>query len=358
MYLILLISLLVTTQVYGDISGLNLSGFAYTTLFQDNDWFDNDSRVAVNFATDFDHVNLLGQIDTQKSQPRRLAIEYAAPLSDKTSVKFNFGRMVRLDGFYNNVTDSPASHGMSMLPLAIYSRRMLTGTFMLLDGASISGTTKNDGTLMEYGIRFGAPYIDSNEYLQKEAFRTYASNAQYVRRYNNYDLYYQISIEDHSLLLSINHYSIDFNNRNPADKLSSYIAANAARINFDTAKIGYIYDFGRYRFTTEYHYGKTELLSDADKVSAYIKAHSIYGMLGYSISDECEIYSLYNYGRSENTGSQVKDFASGISFDFGRYFFNLEYHDGSSNHGTWVKYDAPSGKHTWQSLVVSAALRF
>lgn len=357
----LLISLLLISipHGYANSTSFELSGYAYATIFQDTDWYDNTARAAVNFDITKNKIGLRGQVDTQEKQPRRLVIEYSYPSTEDTFLKVQVGRFVRFDGFYNNVTDSPSSSGMSILSLSTYNRTMVTGTFTLSDGSQVFATTKFIDTLVEYGFRAGKAFIESDSDLQKEAFGVVSDNLATKRRFNNFDLYSRVSsINGSEFLISYNHYSIDIVNHDPTDLLAAYIAGNATEINYDTIKVGMLRDFDRFKLSGEYSYGKTTTYSNLGQQTSRKDAHNAYLRFAYDVSDNVEAYSLYNYGMLESTDSISYDSSVGLLFNHGSWAFDIEWHTGKSKYGSWVKYESQDDKKSWNSFVTSVSLRF
>lgn len=335
----------------------NFGGFVYGTWFSQPDWHDHEARAAVNADITHGNFALRTQITTQANQPRRLLLEYSRPVSEATSATVQAGRLVRLDGFYNNVTDSPSSSGMSLLPLAVYNRRMNTGTFTIMDGVQLTGRTTLEGSHLEYGIRAGKAFIDSEEDLQKEAFgRVVSTGIETDPQFDNYDAYVRWERRDTSYLLSINRYATDFKSvaGNPMDDF--LVASMASDVTYTTAKVGASHQYGKLNVSAEYHYGIVNTHDRAGKETFEKRAHNGYVRVGYDLRDCLDVYATYNYGRTVEGDSEARDAAIGVTWDRGDWMVNLEYHKGNSTKTAWSRYG--SGVTDWDSAVVSVVRRF
>lgn len=344
-----------------EVINANLYGFAYYTFFQDKDWQKDEARIAVNGNISAEHFSIKGQVSTQTNYLRRLTLEYAAPINVDSFFTLRAGRMVRLDGFYNNVTDSPSTSGMSVLPLATYNRAMNTGTFTILDGISLCAMTRvGKSFLLETGVRYGSAFIDSEADLQKEAFgKVVSQNLLLDRQNNNYDFIAKLYSERNDVyLFSYNHYAINTYNGNILDPLSAYISNFAEEVQYDTIKIGAMRSIGKFTYSGEYHYGKTRTFSLAGAETSRKDAHNAYLKVAYDFTDNIELFTMYNYGMLESDISRGKNFTVGVLFNYGTYLFNVEWHKGISTKGSWARYENQDWKHDWNSFVASAIIRF
>lgn len=331
----------------------------YATMFSDNDWYDNEYRAAANLDISDNHFAVRGQVTTSGAQPRRLIVEYSKPVTTDTAARIQLGRFVRLDGFYNNVTDSPSSSGMSTLPLATYNRRMNTGTFTIMDGIQGCGTTRLNNGLLEYGVRFGKVFIEDEDELQKEAFGSVVTrNLGIVKNYNNRDATIRYTTGNNIFLMSYNRYRVETKANSDTDFLAQYISTSAHSIIYDTIKVGALSKWANLELSSEYHYGKTTTYDKLGVETTRKDAHNIYVKTAYDIGDNWNVYALASRGMLESFPSWARDVAVGITWDNGKWMTNLEYHKGNTSHGGWVKYDAPSDKLGWNSWVASVVRRF
>jgi hypothetical protein len=333
------------------------SGFAYGTWFSQTDWHDHEYRAAVNMDATHGDFAVRGQLTTQGQQPRRLSLEYSRPVTQDTSVTGQIGRLVRLEGFYNNVTDAPSSSGMSVLPLATYNRRMNTGTFTIMDGIHVVGRTRLDANQIEYGARWGKTFIESDFDVQKEAFGRVVSDGIAIDpQFDSFDLYARLEKPRSSYLVSLNHYAADVVSTKGKPMDEFIVNTMSASVEYSTLKFGAMHRYDRLYVSGEYHYGITNTYNKAGAETFEKKAHSGYLRVGYDLRDCVEVYAVQNYGRTVDSPSRASSTALGATWDRGDWMVNAEYHKGSSTGSAWTKYD--SDTRTWDALAVSVVRRF
>jgi hypothetical protein len=330
----------------------------YYTWIQDQDFHENESRLAIN--ADITHDNGIAfrtQLTTQDQQPRRAVIEYNKHINENCSVTTQVGRFIRLDGFYNNVTDSPSSSGMSFLPLATYNRRMNTGTFTLMDGGNVTLYKRKDDMLIETGVRYGRAFIETDEQVQMEALGRTIPNLEIDNQFNNYDWYARLTKDKQTYLLSYNHYSIYTKSNSPTDPISNFISNSAKNVIYDTVKFGAANRWDDFELSGEFHWGKTVTEDVKGKETFKKIARNIYVKAAYDIGDEWNVYLLQSLGEAGDE-SKAQDSVIGVTRDDGVWMLNLEYHKGWNSRSAWMKYNSPDDKRDWNTLVASVVRRF
>ena len=96
-----------------------LSGFIYNTSFGDNHWQKDRTILAVNVDSMNDYVDVRAQFaNYEYAVVRRATLGKTIHIGNGDSATLQFGRMARVDSFFDNVLDTPAASGMAMLPNA------------------------------------------------------------------------------------------------------------------------------------------------------------------------------------------------------------------------------------------------
>ena len=97
------------------------------------------------------------------------------------------GRFPRIDSFYNNITDNPGTSNLAILPMAGYNRRMITGTFIMMDGVQILHSKLIDNGLIFTEFSYGKMVVEDQKATQMEAFRMANSNIELKSKNDNFD---------------------------------------------------------------------------------------------------------------------------------------------------------------------------
>ena len=332
---------------------VDVSGFVYGTHISDSEWHEDDARLAVNLDLAHEGFELRGQVTTQNNQPRRLVVGYSAAVTESTSMRVQAGRFVRLDGFYNNVTDAPSSSGMSLLPMGSYSRRMNTGTFTIMDGAQVCGMTTTKLGAWEYGVRVGQAMIDDELDLQREAFGRVASPQIESDPALNYDVYSRLYTANGAYLVTYNHYATGFRNAG-GGPMEDFILGNLAQtVTYDTIKLGVMRNVGPWELSGEYHRGWVSIKNGVGMETFSKRADNYYLKAAYDLSDEWVAYGMVSRGRSTE-GSKASNNTLGVTWDNGDWMLNAEYHLGEGS--AWAKYGSQSDD--WSAYAISIVRRF
>jgi hypothetical protein len=349
----LLISALALTAAPVMAATVDVSGFAFGTYISDHEWHENEARLAINLDVAHEGFELRSQVTTQENQPRRLTVGYSAAVTDSTSMRVQAGRFVRLDGFYNNVTDAPSSSGMSLLPLGSYSRRMNTGTFTIMDGVQACAMTNTKLGALEYGVRVGQALIDDEGNLQREAFDRVASPHIVSKPALNYDAYSRLYTANGAYLVTYNHYATDFRNATGGAAEDMMLSMLAQSVTYDTIKLGVLRNIGPWELSGEFHRGWVSVENGAGTETFSKRADSYYVKAAYDLADEWVAYGMLSRGKS-STGTKAHNNTIGLTWDNGDWMVNAEYHVGQGN--GWAKYESPV--EDWNAYAISIVRRF
>jgi hypothetical protein len=335
----------------------NVSGFVYSTIFSNNEWQNNKTVGALNLDLMSDHIRGTLQVGTEeKSHIRRAAIEISYPINGNNTGYLTIGRFPRLDSFYNNATDNPASSGMAILPFAGYNYKFQTGTFVTLDGVEAKGTylTKNSD-LITYRASSGRMYVDNEKQMNEYFFGKYQDGVDITIPNSSFDYSIHYESEHIHLYYSKNHYEANTKAINQ-DAVSKYLAYTFSNLNYDVDKFGAKYQTINWWIQGEYVHGITNLYAVNNLVSYHQESNDYYGSFGFYLGDNYSIYAGMSTGRGIDTKGEksVKDQFIGITRETGVYAVSLDYHHG---HGRpWVKFN--SQITSWNALVASGTYRF
>lgn len=357
----LLSSLLFVTPAYAE-SEIEMSGFAYATLFSDSNLHDNRYVTAMNADYSTDLLDFKGQISNYTESPiRRLTVERSFSIGKKSDVTIKLGRFSRINSLYNNILDTPASTSMAMLPMASYPYRFFSGAFTIMDGAKVDFQTKLGDHALSTHFSYGDLVIGSQDSLQNEFFRTTIKGMELAST-PAYTVEQHYEHGDFKVYASRSEYNA-YSKVTELNPTSNYIVSTYKTQNYHLDKAGIKWDNGKYLVMYEASNGDLTAASVINTPTYSETSTDNYLLVGFRPTPSVLIYT----GQSISDG-QINDMASryiiptgnkdtfaGISSNFGKAFIALEYHRGSGQY--WMKYDALA-PHTWSSWVTSVAYQF
>jgi hypothetical protein len=330
-------------------------GFAYTTVFSDNRWFDNKSSIAINLDADYGPFAVRTQVATETNAVRRLVGEYSfiVPWINMTSV-WQVGRYVRLDSFYNNVTDSPGTSGMAILPMAGYNRRMATGTFTIMDGWQTWNSVVVGETLVTARYGYGKMMIESQRDLHKEVFSgKIVKGLDLESAEGVYDFGLHLEHHNWHAYYSHNYYKINTKVTEPSNPMANFVNRTYSSVDYPVDKIGLKYFCKKYWVQGEMAKGTTYSTNYRGVKKHELGATDYNVIAGYAFKESYAAYIGQSRGFNDQ-GRTAKDRFIGVTYDNGKWAASLEYHKGEGL--AWRKYDSPID--SWNAFVTSVTYRF
>lgn len=333
----------------------NISGFVTTTVFSNNQWFDNSANIAVNIDTTLDNWAVRAQLGGPFVSPvRRAVVEYAKSVGSNKEMIVQAGLFPRLSSFYNNVNDAPGSTEIAMLPLGEYNRRLLSNnTFSSLIGTSATYKYFTDTSMLALRADIGKAAVEDNCAVETE-FTLSACKGGYVHqsRDDNYDISVNYEIGKVEFLAALNVFRMKTQLTDPTNLSGRAVSSTFAVSNLKNETIGIKYTDSKWWVQTELT--RITILNDDINGNPVHPSteRNIYALFGYRIADR---WSVHIYGSDglvydgRFTGYRSKDTAVGVTYSNGKSRVTLEYHDGYAL--KWKKPLAPI--NSWNSFVCS-----
>jgi hypothetical protein len=370
-FCILLISALFVTQCTAQELNTTFSGFIDGTTFSNRNFYPNKSELAVNTDVSYGEYAFRAQISAPYNQVvRRAVIEKSFELNADNDVTIQLGKFIRLTTFYNNVTDSPATAGVAMLPLGLYDRRMVDNeTFTAINGINVVVKSKVGNGVLLTRFDYGLTHIEDACHVQLEINGPPCTDDyRQVGEKGNYD--YSLNYETDSfgfiLARSIWRGGVTLENPNSQNvftggavppnvlnPIAIQIIDNESHVKYISTSFGISYSKNGYSLETELRhdsYYEAGLTGPFKNVSSY---NTFYFLAGYNWTDEIYTYISESTGNGNTTGSE-KDTVLGVTYDYSRWTFSLEEHRG---HGLqWENYNANNA--SWTTTVFATTYRF
>lgn len=358
--LILLISVAaVSISAIASEPTVELSGFAFYRTFTDKSWHEDDAKLAVNMDIEYSVFSGSFQVaktmDDTEDTVKRAVLSIAAPISNRSHIHLDYGRLPILGSFYNNATDSPSSAGMAILPMAGYNHRMNNGMFTLLDGKRIQldfNMANAEFITIQYAL--GELYAENQEKAQREALRSYRSDVAIDPTDDTTALSIKYESKVATWFYLRNTYKIKTVAVQP-NPVSIFLTTMFHDVTYDLQKTGVRLHnqsvFGQYEYTR----GVTEAFSKTNVRVVRDVAEDQHIILGAYVSAYTSVYAGYAEGASESSPYTSRDKWIGVNMDRGDWVGAAEYHSGKGP--GWMKYQAEA-PYTWDSWVVSITTRF
>ena len=328
------------------------SGFVYHTHFSDTDWYDNETRAAINLDTTYDNFAIRAQVATyDENALRRLTFEYSFPVNSR-NFTIQAGRFPRIDSFFNNITDNPGTANLAILPMAGYNRRMNTGTFTMMDGVQIFHSKLFSENLIFSKFSYGRLVVEDQKDTQIETFKTYNSNIKLSSRNDNFDAMLGWKNDDWSIYSSYAHYSAKTDRTNDT-MVARLLEHKVRRVEYSTLKFGIKYEVEKCFIQAETMTGRSSIYEANNKTYFSQVAKDFYLLLGYNMNESTSIYTSYSQGDS-NRGSHAKNTVIGLTKSFDDLKLSIEYHKGQGR--AWKKFDTKTDD--WNSVVISTTYTF
>ena len=331
-----------------------VSGFAYATMFGDDHWQKDRYAVAMNVDYMTDVVDIRGQVSSYENAPvRRLTIGRTFNTYKDGSMTIRAGRFSRVDSFFDNVVDAPASSGVAMLPLAGYNYRMFQGAFTLMDGVKLDAQQHFGDHMISAHYSKGYMVVPDQLEYQREVLRGVyqgihlASNSgdtlELHHEYGNFHTYVSKSLYSASTSLLAN------------DATSKYVAKNAHEADYTLRKAGARYDGDKFFVMVEHAEGNTETYSITGVTKARGFAIDRSKMIGIYLPERWTVYGGHSHGENVTAKTDARDGYIGFTKRFDKLTISADYHEGRGQ--GWMRYEA-SKPYEWKSTVVSTTYQF
>ena len=344
-----------STQMMGcNVEAAEISGFAYATVFGDDNWQKDRSVVAVNIDHMTDVVDIRGQVSTYANAPiRRLTIGHTFNTYRDGSLTVRAGRFSRVDSFFDNVLDSPSASGMALLPMAGYNYRMFQGAFTLMDGVKISAQQHFGDHMISGHYSRGYMVIpDQKEYQNEVLHKVYSGirldsmigdTIELHHEYGNFHSYISKTLYGANAVLIA------------SDATSKYVAANAHQADYTLRKFGVRYDNDDLFVMVERSEGNTETYATNGATKARGFAYDTSRTVGVYLANSWTVYAGQSYGENVVAKTEAKDGFIGLTKRVNRLTISADYHEGNGQ--GWTDYTAVA-PYTWRSYVLSTTYQF
>lgn len=353
--LILLINLIYTPIVLAN-STTEMSGFAYRTNFGDDKWQQSKSVIAINVDHMHELFNVRAQISSYENSPiRRLTIGKTFRLFDveKSHTTIQVGRVSRINSFFDNVIDTPATTNMAILPMAGYSYRMFQGAFVLVDGFKIDQTIIIDNHMFTMHYTYGDMFIPNQKEFKLEVLKKDISGitlesqiGNTVELHHEYDCWHTyISKSKYSSSTTLQ----------DSNATAKYYYNNANITKYDLDKVGIMFDNDNYFGMIEYTVGYSAAYSINDVRTAKSDAWDQSTVIGVYLNDGLFLYTGESIGRNLTAKRDAVERFTGVTKKNNNATLSIAYHEGSGQ--GWMRYEA-LGPYEWKSLVTSLTVQF
>ena len=369
------IVLLITTLLFTNLShssGLNnhehedeeikysITGFTTVTAFSQNHFYDNTAAVALNLDLTYSDYAVRTQFsaDTDVTRLSRFTLEKSINVDSNKELLIKVGRFPRLVSFYNNLTDSPGTYDVAMIPLGVYTRRLLKSqAFNAIDGVSVLYTLSDpeiNNKILKFYLNYGQVPLDNQCTVQQE-YRYDKCLPGYKFKSDSHDYDVGVSYEINDLTLIASNTNVQFKTEliNPKDPVSNFLVKRTNRLIANVTKVGFKYDKEKYLLQGEYSYHNYSVNNSLQGTISIHKENTSYILAEYKWRPNFSTNIQYSYGSSPYLG-QYNDRAIGFTYIIDNATISLEYHKGYGVE--WKKYLAETPY--WNSLVITASYTF
>lgn len=306
------------------------SGFAYQKVYSNNDFRENENRVAVNgyLFTDIagQQINLFGQVATNRemnSPISRLSACLPIKLHDDHESGIRAGKFTRVMGFHNDVSDAPSTARMGMLPQAPYNDLFLTSSFATMDkGAQVYNYWLGEHRSLYTELSVGVVEVGKQDSIQPHLIGTHLSNMELSPSDNNWSLFarYESAVNGYSVIAERSYYELEWSVVGTPDIYSMMVMAGETEPFMFIDRIGV--EIRDLPFDTTVSAEKYWL--EAYKESG--DSSGFYGMVRKSLGVDFDLFAGYSRGTPANN-IWTDDRFIGVSKDVDDWFFSLERHD-------------------------------
>ena len=325
-----------------------ISGFEYFSTFSNNNYKSDRGRIALNINQGFgERVRLMSQVDTSYLRIKRLHLDL-----NYKSYTLRIGRFSRVMGFYNNISDSPATYGMAILPHAPYNEEFLNSSFSTMNGIQLSNVTYDDDYVLYTELSRGQFEMGKDDTIQRALLK--GNDLFSVDSPNdNWSVFNKLTYNRNiELLMEFSNYSLNFEQlRNTKDQIEQYLSLLYAgkQVKGNIKRVGGSYLFENdVKITSEVF--RMHVENEGNTNGYYIQVDKglftdgMMGFAGYTAAKApCQIYK---------TCSRSSDLYVGLYKDYKDFFFIAEYH--SITGSAWSETHLPNQS----SFVLTIGHRF
>ena len=338
----------------------SITGFTTLTIFSQNQFYDNTASVALNLDLTYNDYAVRTQfsVDNDINRFNRFTIEKSIDIDTNKELLIKLGRFPRLVSFYNNLTDSPGTYEVAMIPLGVYTRRLLKSqAFNAIDGVSILYTLTNpeiNNKILKFYLNYGQVPLDNQCIVQQEyRYDKCLSGYKFKSDIHDYDV--GVSYEINNLTFIASNTNIQFKTEliNPNDPVSNFLVKRTNRLIANVTKLGFKYNREKYLLQGEYSYHNYSVNNSLQNTISIHKENTSYILAEYRWQSNFSTNIQYSYGSSLYLG-QYNDKSIGMTYILDNTTLSLEYHSGYGVE--WKKYLATSPY--WNSVVFTASYTF
>ena len=310
---------LLLLSISAQASNLYYSGFIFNTEVLNDDYKDSKWMLAGNATYNTKLFSLSGQVANKErlSPIRRLHLDIPLPLD----LNFRVGRFSRVMGFYNDVSDSPSTSGMGILPQAPYNDNFLTASFATMDGIQLNYLHTSNFFITYIEASYGKVEIADQKFVQENLFNYHATNIEFGAENDSYSLFTKLESGPVSILFEYSQYNMKWDiigqPQNIKDFYAQQFALSEPKPNGSIKRLGLkLWQLSNTELSGEYY--KLEASNNDNSSGFYI--------LGETFLKD--FYVFYGYSEANtSSGNGSSDRFFGIGRDFENAFLVLEYHN-------------------------------
>jgi hypothetical protein len=336
--------------VFSAHSEVTLSGYATATYFSEPDYSLPIGRInARAYIPLTNELTISAAVTTLGDPLDELFLNWQIPTpphwkDGDFTYALNIGRYGRISSLYNSVFDSPATHGLAMLPPGIYTLRLLKADLDMADGVQLIARKKiNHEDLITVRAAIGTGIKSVKEYTDKELLNTTLAKVYSVTPVNNGAIDLSIEYSDDNSKFYISHNEFPYTSNVPGiPKLQQ---------SFD--RIGVSYDLGYILVEAEMAHTIALYLNNAGTTVNDETFDGASIVIRHPINDEYTIYT------SASNMKNVKNYTMrtnsvGITYTKNSYTISAEIMDGS---GTMHPNQDNTGTQ-WSSFILTFTKTF
>ena len=331
---ILLVSPCLAIADEGDVQ---ISGFFFSTMFSQSDWYSNRSDAVINLDYTNDTNAVRVQVsDAKTGEVRRITYSRDFQINKNIESELTIGRFSRVSSFGDNITDIPTNAGMAMLPQSGYNYRMYTGSFVLMDGMQSKTKWYSDDAITTLVYAFGDMTIYNQKSLNQEIFKTLNTNVNVKTVPHSIDIALHYETKNVHLYTALSEYHAKLEAANTS-RIALATVASYSNIRYAIAKVGAKYQAENWYIQSEIFEGETKTVSATGIEKVMTSAIDYNYVLGYDIAENYNLYAGQSHGmnRTANTESR-ESFVGVIRYNL-PWTIALQYNYGHTN-GAWRDY--------------------
>jgi hypothetical protein len=334
-----------------------VSGFAYQSVFSNNEFRENTNKVALNgyVHTDIGNqpIELFTQIATNRPASgaiNRLSAALPIKLHPDNESGIRLGKFNRVMGFYNDISDAPSTSGQTVNPQSSYNSRFLTASFATMTGLQLYSSHFFDKGVLYADASVGELEMGDQTYIQNLLLKKALSKIELVSPKDNWALFTKWDGNGYTALYEHSFYDIRWEQIAPFSPMAfpgssdfiSKIIISSPQPWLDAQRVGLSVDLFDYTLSSEKYWLKSG--------SGVGNSQGLYWIVKRP-AGEYEVFLGRASVEVENFPGSSDNFI-GVSRNMGDWFFNVEYHDLTGK--GW----SMSNKEDTDSFAASVVYRF